>query len=114
MESVALLFAGTRSTGWLAVTLAEVVKEATADGFTIVVTVALPFLGMVPNAQMTVPPLLLQEPWLAVAEINGTPAGKTLETTTEEALSGPRFVMVVTMERLLLITAGAGRAVMVS
>ena len=76
------------------VTLATLLFDPALVGVTMMVTVALPPLRMVPKFTVTTPALLLNVPWLGFAETKLVPAGSTFVSTTAVALLGPLFATV--------------------
>ena len=77
----------------LAVSTSEV---AVVDGATAArrVTVASAPGARVPRLQLTVWPLLVQLPWLAVAETRVVPTGRVSLSVVADAVEGPRLVVV--------------------
>src|SRR6266850_508174 len=88
--TVAVLFPGAGSVS-LATTLVVFVTVPVAAGLTTMVTVALAALARVPRLQLTV---VVQVPWLGVAETNVTPAGTASVRVTPVAGDGPLLVTV--------------------
>jgi hypothetical protein len=90
--AVALLFALLGS-AWVAVTLAVlVIVPPDVGAVTTIVTVADPALAIDPKLHVTVPALWLQVPWVAVADINTTPAGNVSVKLTPVAVLGPALL----------------------
>lgn len=91
----AVLFAGFVSVS-VVVTEAELVIEAVTLELTptTIVMVALAPTFNVPSAPVIVPAALVAVPWLALADTNVKPAGKTSVTVTFVALDGPLLVTV--------------------
>jgi hypothetical protein len=77
----------------VAVTVALlVITPPDVGAVTTIVTVALPALAIVPRLHVTVPALWLQVPWVAVADINTTPAGNVSVKLTPVAVLGPALL----------------------
>jgi hypothetical protein len=73
------------------VTLASFVIEPWLCGVTLIDTLALAALVIVPRAHVTVPDACEQLPCDDVAELNVTPAGSVSVSWTEVADDGPAF-----------------------
>ncbi len=110
VSCVAVLFARFAS-GVALITVALLVIEPVAVGFTTIVTVAAPFGAMEPMEQV-IGLLMLQEPWVEFVLTRLTPDGKVSVTTTPSAASGPLLVTLSVYVRSLLIMTGSGRSLM--
>ena len=100
---------------WLPVTVAVLaigptVAESTE---TTTVIVAVPPLAILPSAPVIVPEALVAVPWLAVADTNVTPDGKTSVTVTPVASLGPAFVTVKVYVKVPADVTGSGESVLV-
>src|ERR1051325_6517596 len=90
--TMTLLLEGTVSVS-VPETAALLVITPSANGITVIATVATPLLANVPRLQMTVPLLLMQVPWEEDEERKVTLAGKTFVTITLVAIEGPTFLI---------------------
>ncbi len=75
-------------------TLAWFVIEPWLCGTTLIETLALPALAIVPSGHVTVPEDSEHVPWEGVAETNVTPDGSVSVSCTDGALDGPAFWVV--------------------
>src|SRR5580704_9289599 len=80
--------------GVAANTNAVLVMIPGVGGVTTSVSTALVAMARLPRLQKTVPPMLVQLPWVVAAETNATPGGNASVTVTLVATDGPRFVTV--------------------
>jgi hypothetical protein len=72
--------------------------------------VALAVFVIVPKAALNKLPLLVEVPWLTVADVKVNPAGNESVTTTVLAEFGPRLVTLMVNVRLLVTFNGVGEA----
>jgi hypothetical protein len=84
----AVLFAGFGS-AWLAPAVAVLVRVPGPAGATTTVTVAEEDTAMDPRLHWTVPPLIVQEPWVLEAEATPVPGDMVSVTPTPVAVLGP-------------------------
>src|SRR5688572_11402724 len=82
-------------------------------------TVALAPGARLPRLQVTVPPPSplaggVQVPWLGVADVNVTPAGRLSVTTTPAAVDGPALVTVTVYVSVPFASTGSGESVFVT
>ena len=73
-------------------TLAVFVIEPWAWGVTLIETLALPPIAIVPSGHVTVPDAWEQVPWDGVAETKVTPAGRVSVTVVLVAPEGPALL----------------------
>src|SRR5947207_1553424 len=105
--SEAALLALLRSTGWVARTPAKLLITPVTVGRTRRESTALPEGLRTPTVHVMRSLALLAIPWLVVAEIKVTPAGRRFVTVMPDAASEPRFVTVTEKVMFRSTTAGA-------
>src|SRR2546423_591367 len=71
-----------------------VMVPAVAGAVALIVMLAVAALAREPTSQVTVPEALVQVPWVELAEVKPTPAGRVSLTVTPVAASGPLLVAV--------------------
>lgn len=76
------------------VTIALLVNAPVFGIVTVIVTVAMPLLAMVPKVATTTPLDCVKLPWEGWAETKVTPAGRKLVSTTPVAAEGPKLLTV--------------------